>query len=400
MKYAIILPDGAADDPLPQLQGRTPLDVADIPNFHWIAQYGRLGRVLTVPAGFIPGTDVGTLSLFGYNPHEYYSGRAPIEAVARGLRVGPDELVFRCNFVTVVDGRMADFTAGHIAQAEAETLIATLQEHTRAGDPAFRGCAFHAGVGYRNLMILSAAQDVDVQTQAPHDIPNQPVTEHVPRGSGAERLLRIMGRAGELLADHAVNAARGAANRKPVSGIWLWGQGQPRALPALATRFGVRGAVITGVDIIRGLARSMGLDVLDVPGVTGYLDTDYAAKGRAAVAALRDYDLIVAHVEATDEAAHQGSAPEKIRALERTDAQIVAPLLAHLRTLPGWRILVAPDHVTSTLTTAHGAAPPPFCLAGTGVSPPSGRRFTEAEAEQTGPVWLEPQRLLETLFAA
>jgi 2,3-bisphosphoglycerate-independent phosphoglycerate mutase len=252
MKYAIILPDGAADEPLPQLGGHTPLAAARIPNMNWVARHGQLGRVVTIPAGFIPGTDVASLALFGYDPHAYYTGRAPIEAAARGLAVGPDELVFRCNFVTILDGRMRDFTAGHIAQAECDRLIADLNDLVRHDDPVVTGCAFHAGVSYRNLMLAGPAGEFDVKCTPPHDIPNQPVSGYLPCGAGRERVLGIMERAAELLVDHDVNRARRAAGREPVSDVWLWGQGRPRALKPFAERFGVRGAVITAVDIIRG----------------------------------------------------------------------------------------------------------------------------------------------------
>ena len=319
MKYAIILPDGAADEPLPQLGGRTPLGAARIPNMDWVARHGQLGRVVTVPAGFIPGTDVASLALFGYDPHAYYTGRAPIEAAARGLAVGPDELVFRCNFVTILDGRMRDFTAGHIAQAEADRLIADLNDLVRHDDPALAGCAFHAGVSYRNLMLAGPAGAFDVKCTPPHDIPNQPVSGHLPRGAGRERVLGIMERAAELLVDHEVNRARRAAGRAPVSDIWLWGQGRPRRLEPFADRFGVRGAVITAVDIIRGLAVLMGMKLIEVPGATGYIDTNYAGKGEAAVRALDDFDLVAVHVEAADEAGHMGNAEEKVKALERID---------------------------------------------------------------------------------
>ncbi len=399
MKYALVLPDGAADDPLPQLGGRTPLEAARIPHIDWIAQHGRLGCVRTVPAGFIPGTDVASMALFGYDPHAYYAGRAPLEAAAQGLTLEADELVFRCNFVTILDGVMRSFSAGHISQPEADALIAVLRERTQAGEPAFRGCKFYGGVGYRNLMVADGAAGIELNTVPPHDIPNQPVTEHLPHGRGAERARAIMDRAAELIAEHPVNAARRAAGREPVTGVWLWGQGRPKAMPSFRQRFGPRGAVITGVDIIRGLAVSMGLELLRVPGVTGYLDTNYAAKGAAAVAALDNYDLVAVHIEATDEAAHMASAPEKIKALEQIDTHVVGPLLEALRQREAWRILIAPDHVTSTATTQHGAAPPPFCFAGTGVESNSdGRAFSEREAEQTGLLVERAHELIEAFL--
>jgi 2,3-bisphosphoglycerate-independent phosphoglycerate mutase len=399
MKYAIILPDGAADVPLPQLEGRTPLETARIPNMDWVAAHGRMGRMVTVPAGFTPATDVATLSVFGYNPHVYYSGRAPIEAAARHLTVGPDELVFRCNFVTILDGRMHDFTAGHIAQAEADRLIADLNTLARQGEPPLRGCTFHAGVSYRNLLIAAGAAGMQLTCAPPHDIPNQPVAEHQPRGTGQERVAGIMAQARALLREHEVNRARRAAGRDPVTDIWLWGQGQPKQLEPFVQRFGLRGAVITGVDILRGLALMMGMDLIEVPGATGYIDTNYAGKGEAAVRALDKYDLVVVHVEAADEAGHLGNADEKVKALERIDERIVGPVLAALRKHAEWRILIAPDHPTPVATTAHDAAPPPFCFAGSGVRGEDERAFSERAATDTG-VMIDPAYGLMRLFLA
>lgn len=397
MKYAIILPDGAADEPLPQLGGRTPLEAANIPNMDWIARHGRLGRSVTVPAGFEAGTDVATLTVLGYDPQTSYPGRAPIEAAAKGLTVQPDELIFRCNFVTIGDGCMRDFTAGHITQSEADQLIATLAHFARDGEPALRGCAFHAGVGYRNLMIVSDAAEIQVTCKAPHDIPNQPIGPHLPRGSGQERVRVIMDRAAELFRDHAVNRARRAAAREPVTGIWLWGQGRPKMLEPLHQRFGVRGGVITGVDIIRGLAVMTGMELIDVPGVTGYIDTNYAGKGQYAVRALDDYDLVVVHIEATDEASHQGDAALKVEALEKTDAVVVGPILDALRKRKEWRILVAPDHYTCVTSTQHAAMPPPFCMAGTGIRAVDGQPFSERAASQSA-LFFDPGRELFGYF--
>jgi 2,3-bisphosphoglycerate-independent phosphoglycerate mutase len=384
MKYALVLPDGAADEPLETLGGRTPLEAARTPHMDWIARHGRLGRAVTIPAGFTPGTDVATLCLLGYDPHVYYSGRAPLEAAARGIAVGPDELIFRCNFVTIRDGRMSDFTAAHIPQPEAARLIADLNALARRGEPALRGCTFHAGVSYRNLMVADDAADFELTAAPPHDIPGQPVAEHWPRGRGAVRVRGIMARAAALLEDHEVNRVRRAQGRAPVTDIWLWGQGRPRPLPSLEQRFGLRGAVITAVDILRGLAALTGMTLLDVPGATGYLDTNYAGKGAAAVRALERFDLVAVHIEAPDEAGHLGDATAKIAALERIDELVVGPLLAALRSGPDWRILVAPDHPTPVRTTAHCAVPPPFCLAGAGIAAVEQRPFSEAEARAGG----------------
>jgi 2,3-bisphosphoglycerate-independent phosphoglycerate mutase len=385
MKYAIILPDGAADDsPLAELEGRTPLEAARIPHMDWVAEHGVLGRALTVPEGFTSATDVATLCLFGYDPHRYYSGRAPIEAVAKGLQARPDQLIFRCNFVTIADGCMRDFTAGHIPQAEADALIAALDAELGA-----EGCAFYAGVSYRNLMFASNAADMKLRSQPPHDIPDQPVAGYWPKGEGAERVMAIMQRAERLIAGHPVNQRRKAEGRAPVTNIWLWGQGRPVTLESFASRFGLHGAVITGVDIVRGIGLGMGMKLIPVKGATGYIDTDYAAKGRAAVAAIDEFDVTVVHVEAADEAGHLGHAGEKVTALERIDSEIVGPVLERLRRESAWRILVAPDHPTPVSTKSHSPVPPPFCYAGSDVQAASGRPFTERSAVEAG-VFIDP----------
>lgn len=375
MKYVFILPDGAADEPVPALGGQTPLEAARIPNMDWISSHGRLGRAVTVPNGYTPATDVATLSLFGYDPRKYYTGRAPLEAAAQGLSVGSNGVIFRCNFVTVLEGRMTDFTAGHIPQQEADRLVADLKVLF-----ADEGLEFHTGVSYRNLMIADDFQCPELRCAPPHDIPDQPVANHRPQGDGAELVEAIMDRAAEMICDHEVNRVRSNEGRDPVTGIWLWGQGPPTQLPSFQERFGCRGAVITGVDIIRGIATCMGLDVIEVPGATGYIDTDYEAKGAAAVRALAEYDLVVAHIEAPDEAGHLGDEKEKILALERVDEHVVGPTLEAIRQHDQWRIMVAPDHPTPITTRAHSAVPPPWCYAGTGVEPSAHRSFSEKEA--------------------
>ena len=392
MKYVVVLPDGAADEPLAQLGGRTPLEAARIPHMSWVASHGKLGLSTTVPPGFTPGTDVGTLSLLGYDPHRYYSGRAPIEAAAKGLSTTADQLIFRCNFVNITDGKMTDFTAGHIAQPDADALIDELNRAL-----ADEGCEFHAGVSYRNLLLLAGAADMDLKCAPPHDIPDQPVGEHMPRGKGEQRVRAIMERAAAVLADHPVNQRRRAAGKRPATHIWLWGQGRPVVLEPFVERFGVRAAVITAVDIIRGMAVSTGMKLIHVPGATGYIDTDYDAKGRAALAALAEHDMVIVHVEAADEAGHNGDAGEKVKALERIDEAVVGPLLDALRSMGEWRMLIAPDHPTPVGTKAHSAAPPPFAFAGTGVPEGGKGPFTEAAAAATG-YRVEPSHDLMRIF--
>lgn len=375
MKYAIVLPDGAADEPIGELEGRTPLQAAKKPNMDWIAAHGRQGCVVTVPRGFAPHSDVATLSLLGYDPRIDYSGRAPLEAAARGIAAQADELIFRCNFVTIVDEVMTDFTAGHISQAEADRLIADLNQSL-----AGRGCRFFSGVSYRNLMVATNASEMDLQSTPPHDIPDRPVAQHWPRGRGSERIQAIMEEARRLFAEHEVNLVRRDLGENPATDIWLWGQGRAKTLEPFASRFGVRAAAIAAVDLIRGIAKTVGMDVLEVAGATGYLDTNYAAKGAAATAALTSYDLVVVHIEAPDEAGHLGDVHAKVKAIERIDECIVGPLLETLRRSDEWRILISPDHPTPVARRVHTNTPPPFCMAGHRVHGVVREPFSEAAA--------------------
>jgi 2,3-bisphosphoglycerate-independent phosphoglycerate mutase len=290
---------------------------------------------------------------------------------------------------------MKDFTAGHIKQPDADELIAALNRELKD-----EGCEFFAGVSYRNLMLLGNALAMDLTCAPPHDIADQLVSDHWPKGIGRERAMRIIERGQAQLQNHAVNRRRRANGESWATNIWLWGQGRPTVLGDFAERFGVKGAVITGVDIVRGLALGMGMQLIPVKGATGYLDTDYDAKGRAAVKALDDYDLVVVHVEAADEAAHLGNAREKVKALGRIDQAIVGPLLNALRKRgEDWRMLVAPDHPTLVRTKGHSAIPPPYCFAGKGIVAKSQKPFTEAAAGKTG-VFLDPGTQVITRFFA
>lgn len=377
MKYVVILPDGATDLPLDELNGATPLEAAQTPHMDRIASAGVMGHVVTVPPGYASGTDVGTLSLLGFDPDQYYTGRAPLEAAAKGLAVADDELIFRCNFVTITDGRMQDFTADHIDQDEANQLIDDLNE-LFADDPL----EFYPGVSYRNLMVMGGgAVNFELRTELPHNIHNQEVADYLPAGHGSERVRQIMNRAAEFLWDHPVNKKRKETNRPPVTHIWLWGEGRPASLQPYKQRYGVKGVVITAVDIIRGLCRAAGIEVCDVPGTTGFIDTDYTAKGQAAIACLRKFDLVLVHIEAPDEAAHMGSAAEKVKSLERIDAEIVGPVLDALAKESDWRFMIAPDHPTLVSTRAHSPEPPIFCCAKKHAPLTPTRRFCEVDAE-------------------
>ncbi len=379
MKYAIILPDGAADEPLAEFGGRTILEAANTPCMDEVARSGSVGTLVTVPAGYLPGSDVATLSVLGCDPAVHYSGRAPLEAVAREVPLGPQDIVFRCNFVTIADGTMRDFTAGHIAQPHAHRLIAELNA-TFVDEPV----EFFEGVQYRHLMVLRGGADLACTCTPPHDIPDQPVQNHLPTGAAAQRVVDLMDRARGVLANHTVNRERTTARENPATDIWLWGQGRVQPLASVEQRYGVRGASIAAVDLIRGITRLMGFAQIDVSGATGYLDTDYAAKGKAAVDALDEYDLVCVHIEAPDEAGHLGDSAAKIQAVEQIDKHVVAPLLQKLRTYEAWRVLIAPDHPTPVSTRTHTATPPPFCVAGAGIQASGADAFGESTATQGG----------------
>jgi 2,3-bisphosphoglycerate-independent phosphoglycerate mutase len=375
MKYAIILPDGAADEPLKELDGQTPLAAARIPNFDWIASNGRVGTVRTVPAGLPPGSDVATLSVLGYSPKDCYTGRAPIEAAARGIDLGPDDVVFRCNLVTIADGRMEDFSAGHIRSEEGCQLIQDLNRHLGSDR-----VQFFCGVSYRNLMVWRGAGDPDVASTPPHDIHGRAVADYLPTGRDREMIRDLMARSQAVLAEHEVNQVRRDLGENPATSIWLWGEGKMPRLAKFVDRYGVRGALVGAVDLVRGIGVLVGWKIIDVAGATGYLDTNYAGKGQAAVAALDEYDMVVVHVEAPDEAGHNGDIGAKVTALEQMDAHIVGPVLEKLRTFADWKVLVAPDHPTPIARRTHTMDPPPFAIAGSEVSASNAAGFNERAA--------------------
>jgi 2,3-bisphosphoglycerate-independent phosphoglycerate mutase len=378
MKYAIVIPDGCADEPQDSLGGRTPLQAAHKPNMDRIAQQGIVGRSNNVPADLTPASDVATLSLFGYDPGEVYTGRAPLETAAMGIPLGPDDWAIRCNLVTVENEEMRDFTAGHISDEEGRALIEAIQQQLGAptgADSSTRPTGhveFRAGVSYRNILVYrssgAAPFSSKTKTQPPHDIPDRPIRDYLPKGPGAPVLQLLMEQSRDVLRDHAVNQARRSRGQRPATQIWLWGQGQAPHLPPFAEVYGKKGAIVSAVDLVRGVGVLLGWTRIDVPGATGYLDTDYAAKGRHAVDALKSHDLVCVHIEAPDEASHEGRADAKVKALEEIDQHVVRPLLDGLRSYGAWRILVSPDHRTPlrTRTHAHGAVP--FAMAGTGLT--------------------------------
>jgi len=377
-KYVVIIPDGAADEPLVQFDGKTPLESAQTPNMDRVSREGRQGMVRTVPEGMEPGSDVAQMSLLGYDPLRHYRGRAPIEAAAREIELKPDDWVFRCNLVTIADGKMADHSAGHISSEEAGSLIDALRAQI---DDA--RLSLHTGVSYRHLLVFGGVE-FDVRTYPPHDHIGTAVEKLLPRGKGAEHLIDLMNLSQQVFADHDVNKVRCDLGENQVSSIWLWGQGKQARLESFAKRFHLTGAAITAVDLVRGLAKLVGFSLIEVPGATGFVDTDYAGKGAAAVAALEDYDLVFVHIEAPDEASHISNAELKRKAIEQIDQHVVGPVLDALEGQESWRLLVLPDHPTLVRDGAHSSAPVPFAMAGTGVTGRLNASFGETNAVQSG----------------
>jgi len=374
MKYAIIIPDGAADVPLDELKGRTPLQAANIPHMDWVASHGKLGTSRNVPKALPAGSDVAILSLLGFDPREYYTGRAPLEAAAQGLQIGEDEWVFRCNLVTIVDGAMEDYCAGHISTEEASAIISDLNR--LLSGPTVR---FYPGVAYRHLMKFKG--ECNLKTTPPHDILGKKIAAYLPTGSGADLVRTVMDRSVEILADHEVNRVRRDLGENPASSIWLWGQGKMPQLPSFKDKRGLRGAAITAVDLVRGVARLIGWDVIEAPGATGYVETNYAGKGEHAVAALDNYDVVCVHVEATDEAGHNADVKGKVHALEQIDRHIVGPVLQRLQAEgDDWRILISPDHPTPCTIRTHTANAVPFAVAGKRIETVMAQPFTEDAA--------------------
>ncbi len=380
MKYAIIIPDGAADEPLKELGGKTPLEAARTPNMDRIAREGKIGLVHTVPDGFESGSDVATMCLLGYDPAVYHTGRAPLEAAAQRIPLSSTDWVFRCNLVTVVDGVMKDHSSGGISDAEAKVLIGDLAKSIKI--PGFQ---FYTGVSYRHLLVYRGHEAFDVKTKPPHEIPEEPIAGWVPKGKSEELLWQIMLESKRLFEDHPINLARKAAGKNQATQVWLWGQGHAPAMPKFVEKFGVKsGCMITGVDLLRGLAVLLGWDVHEVAGMTSFHDTNYVGQGVDTAAMLDKYDLVLSHIEAPDEASHQADWKTKIDAIEHIDKHVVGPVLAKMQQFKDWRILVMPDHPTNIATRKHGYAPTLFAMTGSNVKPTNAAGYTEKAAAASG----------------
>lgn len=364
-KYVVCVPDGCADEPVVELDGRTPLEAADLPTFAALARRGEVGRAAVIPEGMPPGSDVGNMSILGYDPRRFHTGRAPIEAAALGIRLTPDQVAFRCNLVDVgPDATMRDFAGGHPTTEDATKVIDALQAELGTDE-----VSFHPGFQYRHVVVAPKAWAA-VECAPPHDLSDKAVVW--PSGPAAGQVRTLMDASRDVVGD-----LPGTANQ-----VWLWGQGTQPVLPRFADAYGLRAGLCTAVDLIRGLGVLSGIEVVEVPGATGWYDTSYEGKRDAALATLADgADLFVIHVEATDEAGHAGDLGEKLKALEAWDRRILAPLVDGLDQLGPWRLLLLPDHATPVAKKTHTMDSVPWLLVDSAVDGPGGHYSESGTAD-------------------
>ncbi len=385
MKYIILLGDGMADRPLEDHGNKTPLSISHTPCMDLLAGTGTLGMVNTIPEGFEPGSDVANMCVLGYDPKLHYTGRAPVEAVSMNIPLTESDIAFRCNLVSFSSNGqntlMDDYSAGHISTKNAHRFINMLKNKLDSD-----ACTLHPGISYRHLLVCKNA-DSQITTCPPHDITGQEIASFLPKGPGSGPILELMQQSRQLLQDHPLNRERINQGKKPVSSIWLWGQGKAIQLPSFQDKYGLTGSVISAVDLIKGLGISTGLDSIDVEGATGYLDTNYSGKVTAALQALETQDFVYLHVEAPDEASHKGSFAEKIQAIEDFDSKVVSPVVVGLRQFSDdFRILLLPDHPTPLSLKTHSSDPVPFLLYDSSKTPiePLQQTYCEQDALTTG----------------
>jgi len=399
MKYALLICDGMADYPLEKLQGKTPLQVAKTPNLDRLAREGSTGLAETIPEDMTPGSDVASLSILGYDPRKYYRGRGPLEAVSLDIQPAPDEVVFRCNLVSVSDEVMEDYSAGHISSKEARVLIDALNKGIRID-----GVTFNAGVSYRHVTTIKEKLlqegKGELRCVPPHAIIGEPIERNLPTGQGSPLLRDLMEKSREILNAEAINQVKIDLQEDPANMIWLWGGGKLERPPSFQERFGLDGTVIAGVDLIKGIGRLIGLRAADVPGATGYYDTDYEAKASYGIEALEKADFVVVHVEAADEAGHNADILQKITAIERFDAKIVGKIVEKLEQWGEYRVVAMPDHYTPISLRNHTSDPVPFAICGKGVRPDSVIVFDEFSVAEGGFGRVQGHQLMSTLFAS
>ncbi len=381
-KFIVLVADGMTDYPLAELTDRTPLAVARTPNIDYLAKHGKIGLTFNVPKGMTPGSDIANLSIFGYDPHKYFTGRAPLEAVNLGVDLQKNEVAFRCNLISVEKDILVDYSAGHISTKEAQVLINFLNQ--KIGDKQIR---FYAGVNYRHLMVIKSpehqAELLKLRCFPPHDIMGKPFIEYLPRGRSNEKVIELMKKSQSILSRHDVNQVRIDLKENPANMIWLWGQGEKIELPTFKEKYGLKGSVISAVDLINGIGRSIGLTPIDVPGATGYYDTNYEGKADYALQSLKKNDFVFVHVEAPDEAGHNGDTRQKILAIENFDRYIVGKILRAYKNDQNARIIVLPDHPTPIALKTHTADPVCFLMYGKGIEKDEIDTYSEDSAKNS-----------------
>ncbi len=396
MKYVVLIPDGGADDSIAEYGGKTAFEIAATPTFDVMAREGKLGLAQTVPEGMHPGSDVANLSLLGYDPAKGYTGRAALEAASMGVAVPDGDAVFRANLVTIANNTiMEDYSAGHISTEEATELISQLNK-----DLNIDGVSLVPGIGYRHLCLMESAGGSVPQCTPPHDIMGQDITEYLPQGQYSSWVLEVERTSAELLPTYEVNKKRIADGKKPANRLWLWGGATEMHLENFLERYKLESAgLISAVDLMWGIGTLAGMEIIKVAGATGYYDTDYAAKGRAALDYIYEHDFIAIHVEAPDEAGHNGDIRAKAKALEDIDRHILSPLYAMAKYYGDWRILLSPDHPTPVASRSHNSNPVPYVLWGPGYESNGAKAFNEKEAERVGGAVMAASGLLGSMIA-
>jgi len=396
MKYVILLGDGMADYPVEKLGGKTPLEFAKTPNMDMMAAEGTLGLVDTIPAGFTPGSDVANLSVLGYNPEKYFTGRGPLEAASMGVELDAGDVAFRCNLVTLdFSGKtiMENFNADHITSGEAKEIIETLNKELGA-----ETIYFYPGVSYRHLMVWNK-ESVSINTTPPHDIVGRDIQSYLPKGNDSKKIRNLMSRSQEILKDHPVNISRIAAGKRPANSIWLWGEGRAPDMEPMTKKYHIKGGMISAVDLLNGIGAYAGLNIIHVEGATGYTDTDYMGKAKKALKFLEENDFVFIHVESIDEMGHEGNVEGKIKALEDFDNMVVGTILDNIGKLGEFRVLVLGDHPTPVSLKTHISEPSPFAIYSSldGENLCSGKTFGETNAGESG-IMISPGHRLMNHF--
>ena len=368
MKYIVLLCDGLADRPIKELGNKTILQAANVPNINKCAKEGQCGYIHSTPEGMNPGSDICNLSIFGYNPKLYYTGRSPLEAMSMGIDLGPNDMAFRCNMVTIKDNVMESFTAHHINESYVTNIINKLNQEF-----ACEPIEFYKGVSYRNLMVMRNV-NINPKLIPPHDISDKDVTNYLPSGDGSDKLNEIMNRAKQFVFNGSIDTAE-------ATGIWLWGEGSKPSLPSFESKFGLKGTVISAVDLVRGIGVCANMDITQVPNITGFTDTNFKGKAEYAINALKDHDYVFIHVEATDEAGHLGSVEEKLKAIELIDSEMMPIITEGLKEYGDYRLLITPDHATPIELKTHSNEKIPAVLWGSDI---------EADSNETYSEYLEP----------